>query len=100
VVADIGKKLRYVWTLNGLSQRVLAKRAGVAHSAISLIEANQVNPTAGALKRGLDGIPIGLSYPNVPSRFSTPRMNLSRLAKAVSPTAKLAAGCSDVRYRS
>jgi transcriptional regulator with XRE-family HTH domain len=44
-----------------LSQRALAKRAGVTNSTISLIESNQVNPSVGALKRVLDGIPIGLA---------------------------------------
>lgn len=58
---DIGARLRYVRQLHGLSQRALAKKAGVANSAISLIESNGVNPSVGALKRILDGVPIGLS---------------------------------------
>lgn len=58
---DVGERLRYVRRLHGLSQRALAKRAGVANSAISLIESNGVNPSVGALKRILDGVPIGLS---------------------------------------
>ena len=47
--------------LHGLSQRELAKRAGVTNSTISLIESNGTNPSVGALKRILDGIPIGLA---------------------------------------
>lgn len=58
---DLGARLRYVRRLHGLSQRALAARAGVANSAISLIESNGVNPSVGALKRILDGVPIGLS---------------------------------------
>jgi transcriptional regulator with XRE-family HTH domain len=58
---DIGARLRYIRTLHKLSQRELAKRAGVTNSAISLIESNQSNPSVGALKRILDGIPIGLA---------------------------------------
>ncbi|HEY0292514.1 MAG TPA: cupin domain-containing protein [Hansschlegelia sp.] len=58
---DLGARLRYVRRLRGLSQRALAKKAGVANSAISLIESNGVNPSVGALKRILDGVPIGLS---------------------------------------
>jgi transcriptional regulator with XRE-family HTH domain len=58
---DGGARLRYVRTLHKLSQRELAKRAGVTNSAISLIGANQTNPSVGALKRILDGIPIGLA---------------------------------------
>lgn len=58
---DLGRRLRYVRMRRGMSQRELAKRAGVTNSTISLIESNQTNPSVGALKRVLDGIPIGLS---------------------------------------
>ncbi len=58
---DIGERLRYLRGRHKLSQRELAKRAGVTNSMISLIESNQMNPSVGALKRILDGIPIGLS---------------------------------------
>ena len=58
---DVGARLRYVRMQRGLSQRALAKQAGVTNSSISLIEANQVNPSVGVLKRILDGIPISLS---------------------------------------
>jgi transcriptional regulator with XRE-family HTH domain len=61
VSIDVGPRLRYVRIQHGLSQRELAKRVGVANSTISLIEANQTNPSVGALKRILDGIPIGLA---------------------------------------
>ena len=58
---DIGGRLRYIRIRQNLSQRELAKRAGVTNSTISLIESNQANPSVGALKRILDGIPIGLA---------------------------------------
>src|SRR3954464_8551853 len=58
---NLGARLRYVRTLHGLSQRQLAKRAGVTNSTISLIESDQTNPLVGALKRILDGVPIGLA---------------------------------------
>lgn len=58
---DIGNRLRYFRIRHNLSQRELAKRAGVTNSTISLIESNQTNPSVGALKRILDGIPIGLA---------------------------------------
>jgi len=58
---DLGSRLRYIRTLHNLSQRELAKRAGVTNSTISLIESNTSNPSVGALKRILDGIPIGLA---------------------------------------
>ncbi len=58
---DVGARLRFVRARHGMSQRTLAKRAGVTNSAISLIEANRVNPSVGALKRILDGVPIGMA---------------------------------------
>ncbi|MCO4318944.1 cupin domain-containing protein [Phyllobacterium sp. 21LDTY02-6] len=58
---DIGNRLRAVRTASNLSQRELAKRTGVPNSTISLIESNTSNPSVGALKRILDGIPIGLA---------------------------------------
>jgi transcriptional regulator with XRE-family HTH domain len=58
---DVGDRLRFVRLQRNLSQRELAKRAGVTNSTISLIEANRANPSIGALKRILDGLPIGLS---------------------------------------
>lgn len=61
VSVDVGERLRYVRRVNKLSQRELAKRAGVTNSTISLIESNQMNPSVGALKRILDGVPIGLA---------------------------------------
>src|SRR5690554_5210727 len=58
---DVGGRLRYLRSRHNLSQRELAKRAGVTNSTISLIEANRVKPSIGALKRILDGVPIGLA---------------------------------------
>lgn len=58
---DIGARLRAVRLRHGLSQRALAKKAGVTNSSISLIESNAVNPSVGALKRILDGVPIALA---------------------------------------
>ena len=58
---DVGERLRFVRSRNKLSQRELAKRSGVTNSTISLIESNQMNPSVGALKRILDGLPMGLA---------------------------------------
>ena len=58
---DIGGRLRFIRSRQKLSQRELAKRSGVTNSTISLIESNQMNPSVGALKRILDGIPMGLA---------------------------------------
>lgn len=57
---DIGRKLRRVREGRGLSQRQLARRAGVANASISQIEAGKLNPTVSMLKKVLDGIPLGL----------------------------------------
>lgn len=58
---DLGARLRFVRQRRNLSQRALAKRAGVTNSTVSLIESNATNPSVGALKRILDGIPMSLA---------------------------------------
>ncbi len=58
---DVGGRLRLLRKARNLSQRALAKKVGVPNSTISLIESNTTNPSVGALKRILDGIPIGLA---------------------------------------
>lgn len=58
---DIGSRLKAVRLAAKLSQRELARRAGVTNATISLIEANQMNPSVGALKRVLDGLPMSLA---------------------------------------
>ncbi len=58
---DIGTRLRQVREANGLSQRALAKSAGISNATISLIESRKLNPSVAVLKRILDGIPMHLS---------------------------------------
>lgn len=58
---DIGERLRGVRQKHGLSQRALAKKAGVTNGLISLIEQNRVSPSIASLKKVLDGIPISLA---------------------------------------
>lgn len=58
---DVGAHLRSVRQLYGLSQRELAKRAGVTNGMISLIEQNRVSPSVSSLKKVLDGIPMSLA---------------------------------------
>ncbi|MBV7317317.1 cupin domain-containing protein [Shewanella sp. NIFS-20-20] len=57
---DIGHNLKVVRKLKGLSQRELAKRAGVTNSTISMIEKNSVSPSVSSLKKVLAGIPMSL----------------------------------------
>ncbi|MBP8195099.1 MAG: helix-turn-helix transcriptional regulator, partial [Azonexus sp.] len=42
---DVGVRLQSIRKLKGLSQRELAKRAGVTNSTISMIEKNSVSPS-------------------------------------------------------
>lgn len=58
---DIGARLRELRTMHGLSQRELAKRAGVTNGTISLIEQNRISPSLGSLKKVLDGFPISMA---------------------------------------
>jgi transcriptional regulator with XRE-family HTH domain len=58
---DVGAHLKSVRQMYGLSQRELAKRAGVTNGLISLIEQNRVSPSVSSLKRVLDGIPMTLA---------------------------------------
>lgn len=58
---DIGTRLRLVRQMFGLTQRELARRAGVTNGAISLIEQNRVSPSISSLKKILDGIPLSLA---------------------------------------
>lgn len=58
---DIGARLRELRKMHGLSQRELAKRAGVTNGTISLIEQNRISPSIGSLKKVLDGFPISIA---------------------------------------
>jgi transcriptional regulator with XRE-family HTH domain len=58
---DIGARLKVVRQVYGLTQRELARRAGVTNGAISLIEQNRVSPSISSLKKILDGIPLSLA---------------------------------------
>lgn len=57
---DVGARLKTIRKLKGLSQRELAKRAGVTNSTISMIEKNSVSPSVSSLKKVLAGIPMSL----------------------------------------
>ncbi|WP_027821062.1 cupin domain-containing protein [Paraburkholderia bannensis] len=61
VSSEVATRLRYVRKRYGLSQRELAKRAGVTNGAISLIEQSRVSPSVGSLKKLLECIPMSLA---------------------------------------
>ncbi len=57
---DVGARLRDLRLREGLSQRALAKRAGVSNATVSMVEANRVSPSVSGLRQILSGIPISL----------------------------------------
>ncbi len=61
VTNDVGTRLKVVREQNGLSQRELAKRAGVTHSSISMIEQGQNSPSINSLEKILSVIPMTLA---------------------------------------
>ena len=58
---DVGGRLRQLRLARGLSQRELARRAGVTNSTVSLIEQNSVSPSVSSLKKLLDALPVSIS---------------------------------------
>ncbi|GAA5265367.1 HTH-type transcriptional regulator, repressor for puuD [Acidiphilium sp. MT5] len=57
----VGARLKRMRQVFGLTQRELARRAGVTNGAISLIEQGRVSPSISSLKKILDGIPMSLA---------------------------------------
>jgi transcriptional regulator with XRE-family HTH domain len=58
---DVGKQLRAVRTAFGLSQRELAKRAGVTNGMVSLVEQGRVSPSVGSLQKILAAFPMTMA---------------------------------------
>ena len=61
-LVDFGTRLKYIREYNGLSQRELAKRAGVPHSSISMIEQGLNSPSINSLAKILGGIPMSIAH--------------------------------------
>lgn len=61
ILSDTGVRLKLLRELAGISQRELAKRAGITNSSISTIEQGQVSPSVQSLARILSAIPISFS---------------------------------------
>ena len=59
---DFGTRLKCIREYNGLSQRELAKRAGVPHSSISMIEQGVNSPSINSLAKILGGIPMSIAH--------------------------------------
>jgi len=58
---DLGARLKFIRLQAGISQRELARRAGVTNATISLIESNQNSPSVASLRKVLSGIPMAMS---------------------------------------
>ncbi len=58
---EVGKQLKSVRMAFGLSQRELAKRAGVTNGMISLIEQDRVSPSVGSLQKILSAFPMTMA---------------------------------------
>ncbi len=56
----VGPKLQALRERLGLSQRALARKAGVPSSTVSLIENGRTSPSVGSLKRLLDAVGMSL----------------------------------------
>ena len=57
----IGPRLRRLRMRAGLSQRELARRAGVSNATISMIEADRVSPSVSALRQVLSALDVGVA---------------------------------------
>ncbi len=58
---DLGSRIRQIRKNHNLSQRELARRAGMHNGTISLIERNKINPSVESLKKLLDCLSVSLA---------------------------------------
>src|SRR5207247_4557712 len=58
---NIGTRMKQMRSQKGLSQRGLAKRAGVTNGLISQIEQNKISPSVASLKKILDVLSLSLA---------------------------------------
>lgn len=93
---SIGARLRMARKMFGISQRELARRAGVTNGTISLIEQGRVSPSVGSLKKVLDGIPLSLAD-FFTLDFAADRQVFFRRADL--PDITLLAGQENISYR-
>ncbi|GAA5442246.1 HTH-type transcriptional regulator PuuR [Microbulbifer sp. NBRC 101763] len=59
--SDVGIRLKMVRNIYGISQRELARRAGVTNATISFIEQGRVSPSVGSLNKILGSVPMSLA---------------------------------------
>jgi len=88
----IGRRLRAFRTRLGLSQREVARRAGVSNATISMIEADRVSPSVSALRQVLAAPEIGFV-----DFFAEPETPAERVVYRASELTEIAGGA--VSYR-
>lgn len=86
LVGNVSTRLKLLREAYGISQRELAKRAGVTNSSISMIELGQVSPSIHSLERILSVIPITLS--DFFAFETTPAIRISRDVQTVDTVIK------------
>lgn len=69
---DIGERLYSMRLAAGLSQREVAKRAGVPHAQISNVETNKVSPSVSTLRKILEGLGVSMADFFEPERAPAP----------------------------
>lgn len=69
---DIGERLKAMRSAADLSQRQLARRAGVPHAQISNVEKNKISPSIATLRKILNGLGVGMADFFEPERQSPP----------------------------
>ena len=79
--ADIGRRLQEIREQHGISQRELARRAGLTHGTISFIERNKISPSIGTMRQILECLGLTLSEffalePEPPARYFYERADL------------------------
>lgn len=58
---ELGDRIRRIRSAHGISQRELARSAGMTNGAISMIEQNRVSPSVASLKKLLSAFGLSLS---------------------------------------
>ena len=98
---NIGLRLQNLRNQQGLSQRKLARSAGVSNATISLIEHGRTDPSMGLLKRILDAMGVSFAdFFSEPSRhdekYFLRNMNSAGSAAGRLPISKSAVTCATV----
>lgn len=91
---EVALRLKLIRGIYGISQRELAKRAGVTNSSISMIELGQVSPSVQSLERILSAIPISLS-----NFFSFQSVSSVRIARISQESEKQSSITNDIFFK-